>query len=171
MTITIAPDDTYIVESKDAPVLGRSYNLEDAACGTGAQNRLFHALLDIYYKSGAWSYQGSGYNQGATYGEFRNMVKRKLGAGFEAFVYAEIVKGKPVIKDAKTYADIPASVRADPALKQIVRGRLKSWIDYSKSERRRTIDLLFAEMDHVGVRSEKLEEIRAGLDRAFNANV
>ena len=164
MTITIAPDETYIVASKDAPVLGQSYNLENASCGTGAQNRLFHAVLDIYYKSGAWSYQGSGYNQGATYDEFRNMIKRKLGAGFEAFVYAEIEKGKPVIKDAKTYADIPASVRADPALKQIVRGRLKSWIDYSKSERRDTMDRLIAEMIQVGVNTDKFSQILEGME-------
>jgi hypothetical protein len=161
MLIQITPDG-YIALSKDAPVVGVSYTLENAESGTGAQNRLFHAILDIYYRSGAWSYVGSGYKGGATYDEFRNMIKRKLGAKFEAYVWVDPNESPPVIHDAKEQSEIPRHIP-----RSLIRGRLKSWADYSKKERRLTIDRLFVEMDQVGVRSAKLDEIREGLEKAF----
>lgn len=168
MTITITAPGEYLCDSKDEPKTGCRYSLEDATHGTLAQNNLFHALIDVYYKSGMWSYQGSGYNQGATYTEFRNMIKRKLGAGFEAFVYVELVDGRPVIKDAKVYADIPEAIRKDPHMKEMIRGRLKSWSDYRKSERRSTIDNLIAEMMQVGVNTPHFHEIMQGISEAFS---
>ena len=167
MIITITAPGEYMTESKDEPLVGRRYQLEDATSGTGAQNRAFHAILQEYYRTRLWSYQGSGYNAGATFDEFRNLVKRKLGAGFESFVYAEIVDGRPVIRDAKVYADIPESVRRDPNLKELVRGRLKSWADYSKKERRTTMDALIAEMFEVGVNTPHFHEIIEGMEAAF----
>jgi hypothetical protein len=165
MTITITAPGEYITDSASVPTVGRKYSLDDAECGTNAQNKLFHAILDIYYKSGAWSYQGSGYKQGATYDEFRNMIKRKLGAGFEAYVWVDPDESPPFIHDAKTRGEIPKRIPVS-----LIRGRLKSWSLYTKTERRKTIDLLFSEMDQVGVRSTKLDEIRDGLEAAFNAS-
>ncbi len=167
MIITITAPGEYMTESKDEPLVGYRYQLEDATSGTGAQNRAFHAILAEYYKTRLWSYQGSGYNAGATFDEFRNLVKRKLGAGFESFVYAEIVDGRPVIRDAKVYADIPEAVRRDPNLKELVRGRLKSWADYSKKERRTTMDALIAEMFEVGVNTPHFHEIIEGMEDTF----
>ncbi len=161
MVITIVSPGQFVTQSSEEPEPGRSYHLEDAATGTLAQGALFHALVAEYWRSGAHSYTAKSYD------DFRNCIKRKLGAGFEAYVYAVIQDGKPVILDAKTYGDIPEAVRNDPALKQLVRGRLKSWADYTKRERRETIDRLIAEMIQAGVNSRKFSEILDGLDAAF----
>ena len=167
MIITITAPGEYMADTQDEPEVGRRYQLEDATSGTGAQNRAFHALLWEYYKTRLWSYQGSGYNAGATFDEFRNLIKRKLGAGFESFVYAEIVDGRPVIRDAKAYAEIPETVRRDPHLKELVRGRLKSWADYTKRERRTTMDALITEMIEVGVNTPHFREIMEGMEATF----
>jgi hypothetical protein len=169
MKITIFPEGRYEVESGAVPIVGITYSLEDAVEGTAAQGRAFHALVAEYYRSGLWSYQGSGYKQGATLTEFRNLVKKNLGAGFEAFVYAVLENGSPVIRDAKTYGEIPEEVRADPAYRKLIRGRLKSWTDYTKRERMKTLDNLIAEMIQAGVNSKKFREIMDGMERGENA--
>lgn len=156
MTILITSPGEYICDSKDEPIVGRKYSLEDTASGTGSQNRAFHALLGVYYTSRAWSYEGSGYNGGATFDEFRNMVKRKLGAGFESFIYVD--GSPPVIHDAKSFSEIPISIP-----RSLIRGRLKSWSDYTKRERMATMDKLIAEMHETGVNSPKFTEILEGM--------
>lgn len=166
MIITIVAPGEYLCDTKEEPKVGGRYLLEDAISGTRAQNNAFHALLDEYYRTRLWSYQGSGYNAGATYYEFRNMVKRKLGAGFESFVYAEIVEGRPVIRDAKKYNDIPEAVRKYPDMRDMIRGRLKSWADYTKRERRLTMDKLITEMVEVGVNTPHFREILDGMEEA-----
>lgn len=157
MTIQILPDDKYMVLSTDAPIVGRIYSCEDAENGTGAQRRAWHALVQEYWRSGAHSYNAKSFE------DFRNMIKRDLGAGFEAFVY--ILDGKLV--DAKTMDEIPEHIRRDPARRDMIRGRLKSWADYTKKERRESIDRLRSEMDQVGVNTPKYREICEGLARAF----
>ncbi len=157
MTILIVDQDHYAPVGVETPQVGRTYLLEDADSGTNAQNRAFHALVTEYYKSGLWSYQIK------TFDDFRNCIKKSLGAGFEAFVYATIENGKVILKDTKKYEEIPLDIRKDPRLKEYVRGRLKSWSDYKKSERKSTIDNLLSEMNQVGVNSAKYQEICAGL--------
>jgi hypothetical protein len=141
----------------DSPAPGL-YVLESLETGTNAQNRAFHALITEYWRSGCHSYPAK------TFAEFRDMIKRSLGAGFESYVYAEIVDGKPRIQGAKKYEDIPESVRKDPDLKQLVRGRLKSWSDYTKKERRLTMDRLISEMHHVGVQTPAFMRILEGME-------
>jgi hypothetical protein len=145
LTILITADGEYLAED-DSPVVGHRYTLEDATCGTSAQNKAFHSILTEYWKSGLWSYQGSGYKQGATFDEFRDMVKRNLGAGFESYIYATD-KG---IKKAKTLEEIPTEYRSD---KRFILGKLKSWSSYGKKERKQTIDNLIAECNQVGLNS------------------
>jgi len=161
MIITITAPGEYIADTQDEPIVGRRYQLEDATSGTGAQNRAAHSLMQEYFRSGLHSYPAK------TFYEFRNFIKRDLGAGFESFVYAEIVDGRPVIRDAKTYAEIPEAVRRDPHLKELVRGRLKSWADYSKKERRDTMDALITEMIEVGVNTPHFREIMEGMEATF----
>lgn len=161
MIITIVSPGQFITQSTEEPEVGRSYLLEDATTGTNAQNRLFHALIGEYWRSGAHSYDAKNYD------DFRNCIKKKLGAGFEAYVYAVIENGKPIIKDAKTRGDIPKEVREDPDLKKLVRGRLKSWSDYTKKQRRETIDSVIAEMVQAGINSRRFEEIMEGIGAAF----
>lgn len=158
MQIVVTAPGSYETVSGGDPEPGRLYALEDAATGTTAQNRAFHALLGEYWRSGCSSRHAKDFD------EFRNQIKRSLGAGFVAFVYAEIVGGKPIIRDAATYQDIPEAVRSDPDLRQLVRGRLKSWSDYNKKERRETIDKLIAEMHEAGVQTKKFQEILEGMD-------
>lgn len=161
MKITIVSDGEFLCTEKTKPEVGRTYNLEDAANGTDAQNKAFHALIGEYWKSGAHSYDAK------SFPEFKNQIKRALGAGFECFVFVTLENGKAVIRDAKTKEDIPAEIRRDPDFRKMARGRLKSWADYTKKERRDTMDRLIAEMMHVGVKSKKFDEILEGMGALF----
>jgi len=167
MTITITAPGEFLSDSKDAPVVGSRYVLEPAAGGTNAQNRAFHALANEYFRTGLWSYRGSGYREGITFDEFRNTIKRDLGVGFEAYYYADLDSGAPRLREVKNYMDIPQHVRSDPARRDMIRGRLKSWSDYTKKERRETMDKLINEMVAVGVNSPKFREIMDGMEEAF----
>jgi hypothetical protein len=149
MKITIAPDDTYLCNSKDIPIVGRSYILEDAATGTGAQNRAFHALIQEYWRTGLHS------SPAKTFHEFRDYIKRDLGAGFESFVYAT----PDGVKKANTREDIPKEYNNS----KYALGRLKSWSDYTLKERRNAIDNLIAEMKQAGVNTKKFFEILDGM--------
>ena len=157
MKIVVTAPGQFQSLSVEVPEPGMVYELNNNEEGTDAQNRAFHALVQEYWRSGCHSYNATNIM------EFRNMIKRHLGAGFEAFVYAVIENGKPVIRDAKTYEEIPEAVRIDPDLKKLVRGRLKSWSDYSKRERTETIDRLIAEMEETGVQTKKFYEILEGM--------
>lgn len=158
ISIVVTAPGLYQCLTNEEPEVGRGYFLEDSTTGTQAQNKAFHALVSEYWKSGMHSYPAR------DFGEFRDMIKRSLGAGFEKYVYAEIVNGKPVIREAKHFEDVPEAIRRDPDLKQLVRGRLKSWSDYTKNERTDTMGKLIAEMVQAGLNSRKFNEIIEGMD-------
>jgi hypothetical protein len=166
MKLQILPNEEYLMESKDCPTVGRSYYLEDAETGTGKQNRAFHGLIQEYWKSRQHSYKVTDFN------DFRNQIKRSLGQGFESYVYAELeatvinseVFYRSRIRGAKKFMDIPEHIRKDPDMKQMIRGKLKSWADYTKRQRIRCIDNLITEMDEVGVNTKKYHEIREGME-------
>lgn len=158
MTIQIVAPGEYISTSDQQPEVGRSYLLEDATNGTLAQNNTFHALLTAYWVSGQHSYNAKNFE------DFRNQIKRSLGAGFEAFVYVKIVDGQPVILNASSIEEIPLEIRRDPDYRKMIRGRLKSWADYTKKQRIATIDRLIAEMRQAGVNTKKFDEIMRGLE-------
>jgi hypothetical protein len=149
MLIQITPDG-FLALSKDAPVVGRKYTLEDAETGSGAQNRAWHALAQEYWRTGLHSYPAK------TFAEFRDYLKRDLGAGFESFVYAS---PGGVVK-VKTREEIPPEYN-NP---RFAMGRLLSWSDYSLKQRRESIDRLIAEMVQAGVNTPKMEEILAGME-------
>jgi len=156
--ILIVSDSEYIPESEDLPEIGTSYLLEDATYGTSAQNRTFHALLQEYWKSGLHPKYG-----GDPFSTFKDQIKRTIGAGFESYVYADIIDGKPKIFQASSIDEIPDRIRKDPDMRSIVRGRLKSWADYTKKERQNTIDNIINDMLSVGVSSKKFDEILSGI--------
>jgi len=166
MKILILEKEQYMVESKDSPIIGRHYNLEDADSGTAAQNKAFHALLNEYYISGMHSYDNVDLVQ------FKKLIKKNLGAGFESFVYAEIeaeVVGDAVeynarIHSVKKFKDLPEYIRQDSDMDLMVRGKLKSWADYTKKERMKTMDNLISEMHQVGINSKKFMEILEGME-------
>jgi len=163
MEIVIDRPGHYVLVRGETPEIGLVYSLEDTTKGTDRQNRAFHPLLVEYYRSGLWSYQGSGYNAGATLHEFKDLVKRKLGAGFESYVYADMGNGRAVIRKAQRYEDIPEEIRSSPDRRELILGKLKSWADYTKKERRLTIDNLIAEMHTVGVQTKRFYEILEGM--------
>ena len=158
MKILITGPGTFIEQSTDAPEVGRPYLLEDAHHGTGAQNKAFHALVGEYWKSGLHPKLG-----GQPYDEFRDRIKLTLGAGFEAYVYAVIDEFKPKIYQVNSWEEIPEEVRNDPQYRDMIRGKLKSWSDYTKRERKKTIDNLIDDMVAAGVNSEKFHEILEGM--------
>lgn len=158
MKILITGEETFLPQSTDHPQEGRYYVLEDAESGSHAQNKAFHALVQEYWKSGLHPKYG-----GDPFSTFRDKIKRDLGAGFEAFVYADIENGRPRIHQVKRLDEIPEHITSDPEMAQMVQGKLKSWGNYTKKERTRTIDNLLDDMTSAGVCSKKFDEIREGM--------
>lgn len=156
MKITITSESTFIVSSKDAPVIGRSYNIEDAENGTTKQNKLFHSLLQEWYRSNLHSYKDI-----KSFEDFRNVIKKDFGYGFEKFVYISD-PGLPTqkINSVKNYDEIPVCYRKMGSMF----GILKSWSDYTKKQRKETIDNIISAMIQAGVNTKKFNEILEGIN-------
>lgn len=150
MTITILAPGVFSPLTSDEPEVGCRYVLEPDEDGTSRQNRTFHALVQEYWRSGAHSYPAK------SFAEFRDMIKRDLGAGFESFVYAS---PDGVVK-VKTREEIPPEFNN----KKFAMGRLLSWSDYTKRQRCDTIDRLIAEMMQAEVQTKKFFEILEGME-------
>ena len=148
MRIIITPGGGYVHISGAAPEEGKTYLLEDATNGSLAQSRAWHALLQEYWRSGQHSYRADSFMG------FRDLIKRDLGAGFEAYVYA----AESGLHKVKHLDDVP-----DHVPQSHVMGKLKSWARYTKKERMNAIDALVAEMHQAGVSSQKFDEILIGL--------
>lgn len=150
----------------EMPIPAGTYILEEYSEGTQAQNKAFHALVQEYWRSGMHSYNANSFL------EFRDMIKRSLGSGFESFAYADViavelpdgtVEYKPELNVVTDYSMIPEHIRKNPDMKHMIRGRLKSWSDYTKRERKETLDRLISEMHQSGVNSKKFDEIIQGM--------
>ncbi len=139
------------------PKAGFYYSIEEYHNGTAAQNRFFHLLVTEYWSSGMHSYHAD------DFGHFRNLIKKVLGEGFELFLYTVIEDGKSRIKKVLTYEEVPQDIKDDPDMKDMIFAKLKSWSDYTLSQRKRTIDRLITEMIQVGVNSKRFEEILADM--------
>lgn len=148
--VILITDTGYVVESIDSPVVGRRYRLEDATTGSLAQGAAFHALIQEFWRSGAHSYNAK------TFAEFRDFIKRDLGAGFESYVYADSLG----VHKVKTLVEIPPGTPRTHII-----GKLKGWAGYTMKERRETIDRVIATMEQAGVNSAKYREILAGMER------
>ncbi len=149
MRIQITPGGGYVHISGDAPEEGKTYLLEDATNGSLAQNKAWHALLQEYWRSGQHSYRADSFLG------FRDLIKRDLGAGFEAYVYAD----DSGLHKVKHLDDVP-----DHVPQSHVMGKLKSWGKYTKKQRRETIDLLISTMIQAGVNTKKFHEILDGME-------
>ena len=106
---------------------------------TEKQNAAFHALLQCYWASGAHSYNARNFSH------FRALIKLYLGVGMELFYNVINEDGTLCPGGRKDY-------------------RLKSWADYTKKERKETIDRLISEMIQAGINSRKFDEILQGLE-------
>ncbi len=153
---------TFIVHGKEQPEVGGYYYLESAKNGTQEQNKAFHALVLEFFKSGQHSYDIGSFK------ELKDCVKKSLGVGFESFVFVQLEQTDEnnyhcKMYDAKTIEDIPQHIKNDPYMKDMIRGKLKSWSNYTKKERTNTIDNLIVEMKEAGVNSAKFDEILSGM--------
>jgi hypothetical protein len=124
----------------DDLAVGKEYEAVPAEDATDRQNRAFHALLGEYWKSGAHSYNAKNYDH------FREIIKLNLGAGVERYY--------SLIDDDGTILQSPR-----------IKWRIKSWGNYTKKERKETIDNLIAEMHQAGVQTKKFYEILEGMEK------
>jgi len=136
MKILITAPDTFTGAELQ---VGRYYNAEPAENPTEKQNKTFHALCQEYWRSGCHSYNAKSFEH------FRALIKLNLGAGLEKY---------------KTLVDTEGRLYSEP----VISHRLKSWADYTKKERRETIDRLIAEMHQAGVTTRKFNEILEGME-------
>ena len=120
--------------------IGSYYNAEPVNEGTDAQNKAWHSLLQEYWISGCHSYNARSFSH------FRALIKLYLGAGMERFTNIVNTDGTPCPEG-----------RADC--------RLKSWSNYTKKERKESIDRLIADMEQAGVNTNKYYEILEGLQK------
>ena len=157
MIIQITAPGAYVCDDANGPEVGHKYRLEASEGGSSEQGRAFHALLQEYWKSGTSSYPAKSFE------EFKNQIKKALGAGFESYLYIDMIEGMPILKEVTLFSDIPEHVRKDKDRANYIRGRLLSWSDYTKRQRTETIDRLIAEMIQAGVQSIKFNEILEGM--------
>ena len=148
--IILITENGYLLEKSEAPKVGKRYVLDDAETGTIAQGKAWHALAQEYWRSGASSYTADNFMA------FRDLLKRDLGAGFECYIYAD----ENGLHKVKSLEQIPEGIPQSHIM-----GKLKSWSDYTKKERRYAIDSLIAEMIQVGVNTRKFAEIMQGLEQ------
>jgi hypothetical protein len=165
--VTVATNETVqlLITGGELPVVGAYYTLEDAVEGTAAQNRTFHALTLEYFKSGQSSYDAD------NYADFKNQIKRHLGEGFDGYVYIDVVLvgdnfdiSHYKMYDVKNKSDIPEHVIRDPHMKDMIRGKLKSWSCYTKKQRKNCIDAVINEMLQAGINTKKFQEILKGMN-------
>ncbi len=174
MKILILENSEYAVSSKTVPIVGRYYSLEDAESGSSAQNKAFHALITEFYK---WMLGNNEFVleiDNITYDlscpdkdTLKNIFKKKYGAGFESFVYAQYdnVSNRVIIKAADTYEQIPSTVKDDKDFRLLIRGKLKSWGVYTKKQRTTLLQVTIDLMKSVGVDSKKFHEILDGMEK------
>lgn len=145
-------EDGYIAESHEKPIPGRRYILEDAEEHTDAQRKAAHALINEWYKSGAWDYDTTEYNV------FRDYVKKDYGAGFSHYEY---VDDKYCMHRVASVDDVPDYVLDDfnGGNRGRIKGVLKSFTRYKKKEVQGLIDKLLDVMISRGVNSAKFQDI------------
>ena len=170
MKILILEHDRFMVESKDAPVLGNRYILEDAINGTQAQNKTLHALIQCLYK---WmlSINTFQFEIDSIYYDFRcpdylilkDVFKMRYGAGADHYEY---VNDNLEIINVKKLEDIPLTVVTDftSGNKKRVKKILKSWSKYTKKQRTDLIETTLCIMKLIGVDSKKFAEILEGME-------
>lgn len=170
MKILILPDGRYNTESKDPPVVGRYYTLEDAATGTAAQGRAFHALLAAFWK---WMFRVNRFqfhDGNVIYDlstpdveSFKDYFKYKYGEGFSHIQY---VNDHNAMVKVDTIEEVPDYAIADlnAGNKGRVKGVLKSWTKYTKKQRRECINTLKMIIGLSGCDDAKVQEILEGME-------
>lgn len=174
MKILILENDQYMSSSKDTPVVGRYYSLEDAISGSRALNNTFHALIDCLY---IWMLKEDNFvhdNNGIIYdfrcankAELKNIFKQRYGAGADHYEFVDMDYKMVSIKDRLL---IPVYVTEDfmNGNKQRIKQILKSWSQYTHKQQHKLVDTLINIMDHIGVDSKKYFIILDGMKENNN---
>jgi hypothetical protein len=156
MRILATSDYEYSGDKLD---VGHYYHVEEDDAGSLSQNSLFHALVDLYFVSGLYSYPAK------TKEDLKIEIKKHLGAGYEFYIYVEQTWKGLRNGQVKRREDVPKNLAIDVNGEEIVLGVLKSWSDYSRKERTNCIDLLIAEMKTAGVSSKKFFQLLDTLEK------
>lgn len=171
MQILILEYDRFMVESKDVPIPGRKYILEDYGNGTQAQNKTFHALISCLFKY-MLSINQYQFEIDEIYYDFRypdwlvlkDVFKMKYGAGADHYEYAS---DNLEIITVKKLEDIPDKVIKDftTGNNKRIKKILKSWSLYTKKQRIDLIETTLNLMKSIGVDSNKFYEILKGMEK------
>lgn len=163
------------------PLTGRYYSLEDVSCGSNAQNKLFHALITVFYDymfdTNTFIIEDNGiiYDFSSDCVEsFKDLLKARYGLKFSHINYVndkfEIVKipmkaPEGFEGDYDPYNQIPLEVLQDfnNGNSKRIKGVLVSWSDYSMPQRHKLITKVFGFMDLYGVDCWKYDDIKNGL--------
>jgi hypothetical protein len=137
---------------------GRYYEAVEADTPTEKQNRAFHALLQEFWSSGAHSYNAKNFEQ------FKDFVKRDLGAGFERYRYVEETGDGLRWNSCRASQGVPETAARGANGVPLIAGVLKSWAKYTKKERKETIDRLINTMHQAGVQTNRFYEILTGME-------
>lgn len=171
MKILILEHDRFMVESKDAPEVGRRYILEDYGNGTQAQNRTFHALVSCFYKwmlsINTFVFEIDDIHYDFAYPDYlvlKDVFKMKYGAGADHYEY---VNDKLEIITVKKIDEIPHSVVKDftSGNNKRIKKILKSWSQYTKKQRTDLIETTLNLMKSIKVDSKKFTEILDGMEK------
>lgn len=154
------------------PIEGRYYYLEDATTGTQAQNKAFHSLLkawwDWMFKTGSLTFEFNGvvFNfDTPDHKEFKRLWKARYGAGNQIY-FVNNLCGR---ERADSYNDIPIYAKSDfeAGNKDRIWLDLKSWSDYTKTERKDTIQAMINMIPCSGCDDKKVWEIIEGMSSDF----
>jgi hypothetical protein len=159
LCLSVSPDGAVFQIEGEQPIDGYYYMMEDAAHGSGAQQRAREALITEYWKSGLHPKYG-----GDPRDVLRDRLKISLGEGMERYHYGYFEGDKLVKGQAKRWDDIPDKCRKEyTEEKAFIVGKLKSFSKYTKKQQQRFLDNLINEMVSAGVNSKKFGEILEGM--------
>jgi hypothetical protein len=153
MKILVTEQGQYIGDSLET---GKYYDCQPTETPSNRQNSAFHGLLQIFWASGLHSYPAKSFQ------EFREYIKRDLGAGAECYIYVK--KDGLLRAKSKDRDEAVQEAAVDRYGRPVVWMKLKSWSDYTKKERSETIDRLISEMHQAGVQTAKFYEILNGME-------
>lgn len=142
-------DNGEIIATTKYRVKPGRYRLANQETYSEAMRSTFEALVGIYHRSGADSYNVT------TKNALRDIIKLHLGMGYEKVMYVADDYSMCVIKPSQ-FKNLPPHIREDPTR---WRKLLKSTTKYSKHSFEEMIDSLIAQMKKERVDDWQFEEM------------
>ena len=160
-----------LIFESPTPLTGRYYYLEDVTGGSSNQNKLFHALLTVFwdymFETNTFIIEDNGviYDLSSDcVASLKDLLKARHGKGFERYKYVNNNNG---ISSVDKFEDLPMYALEDfnSGNTNRINGVLISWADYSMPQRYKLITKVFLFMDLFGVDSKKYATIKEDLIR------